>query len=865
MNRSEGGGLMGNYRYEIVKKQEGSPIKAFIHSINRFEMHWHNEIEILLVLQGSVNIRVGNNRFILKENELILINRNEIHNTSKTEEDNIILVLQINIDYFSSYYPQIGKMIFDCRSFIHGENEQERFDTIRCYLAQIVWELNKKKEGYQLRVGSVVCLLGAHLVDNFDHTLMESENIAALSKDADRIHSIINYINENIERKITLKEIADSQNLSTYYLSHFIKKNMGMTFQEHLNNIRLDKAVNLLSISNKTITEVSYESGFSSTKSFNKLFKKTYGCTPSEYRKQYLDKTDIVNNGDGELEELKSKTYLDIDRSTAFKKLFSYLKPLDKKMSDDNILAISKETIVADINSQGEQYKPYWKKLTTFSRASEGLRKVWQNQLKEMQKDIGFEYIRFHGIFSDDMMVYNIDEKGNVIYNWSYIDELFDFFKKVNIKPFVELGFMPFEIRNSDEVMFWWKANVSQPRDIDLWTDLVKEFIKHCINRYGLKEVETWYFEVWNEPDLEYVFWIGGKESYFEFYKETALAIKSISSNLKVGGPSITHQITMDSTWLEDYLIYCSINKIPLDFVSLHIYPESFSSKEETQNIMIEAKIGKDPVELMTAWQLLTRVYYDKHHTYDILTSANDKVNKSLPYRPEFHITEWNASSYCRNLINDTCFVGTFIISNILKNIGKADSIGFWTFTDIMEEFKAGISEFHGGFGLINKNGLKKPSYFAYYLLSKLGDRIIKQGEEYIITKKDKDIQILIYNYAYFDDLFLNGDTSALGNTERYLVFENRPSKKIELNIRGISGYYKITRYQLNRENGSVVDAWIDMGAPENMVEEELKYLRGKAYPKINVEYSELDGDYKERLYLPVHGAELIVLEKKIK
>ncbi|SKC49372.1 GH39 family glycosyl hydrolase [Maledivibacter halophilus] len=852
------------YKYEIIRSQDSFPIKAFTHSINRFEMHWHKEVEILLVLQGSVNIRVGNERYLLQEDDLILINRNEIHNTNKTEEDNILFALQINPEYYATHYPQIKKIVFDCKSFLHGKNEQKRFDTIRGYLAQIVWELNKKREGYQLTIGSIVYLLAAYLVDNFDYVLIEDKKEAIMSKNIIRIQSIIEYINDNLEKKVTLKDIADNQNLSIYYLSHFIKENMGMSFQEYLNNIRLDKAVYLLLNTNKTITELSYESGFSSTKSFNKLFKDTYCFTPTEYRKKCGDKTNNSEDNDKELEKKKSKTYLDVDRSAAFKKLFSYLNPLDNKVKDNNRSLIDSEAIFVDVNNGGLEYKPYWKKLTTFGRASEGLRQKWQGQLKEMQEDIGFEYIRFHGIFSDDMMVYNIDDDGNIVYNWSYVDELFDFFKKVNIKPFVELGFMPSEIKSSDEVMFWWKANVSQPRDIKLWTNLVKEFIKHCINRYGFKEVETWYFEVWNEPDLEYAFWIGNRESYFKFYEETVLAIKSISSKLRVGGPSITHQITMDETWLEDYFIYCKTNKVPLDFVSLHIYPESFSSKEEVEDIRMKAKLGEDSLKLMTDWKLLKRIYFDKNHTCDILSSANKKINMFLTNKPELHITEWNASSCCGNLINDTCFVAAFIISNILKNIGKTDSMGFWTFTDIMEETKAGISEFHGGFGLISKNGLKKPSYLAYYLLSKLGQRIIKQDDEYIVTKEDENIQMLVYNYAYFDDLFLNGDTSALLNTERYLVFEDKPSKIVKINISGLSGYYKITRYQLNREHGSVVDAWINMGTPENMTEEEVRYLKGKSYPKINIEYLDISGDYKDEVCVPIHGAELIVLDKKI-
>jgi len=855
------------YKYEIVKRTEGVPVKIFIHSIKRFKMHWHNEMEILIVLQGSVNIRVGEKKFLLKEDDCILVNSNEIHNTSKTEEDNILLALQINPEYLSEYYPQVGKMVFNCSSDFNSDKDQKNFDKIRYYLAQIIWEINKKSEGYHFKIGSIVNLLAAYLVANVEWTLIESKNLIIMNKDVERIQEIICYINENLYRTITLKEIADNQNLSIYYLSHFFKNKVGITFREYLNILRLENAVDLISVSNKTITEIAYESGFSSTKSLNKIFRDTYGCTPTEYRKRSHDtKTKNSMDNEGiELENTRSKTYLDVDRTAAFKKLFSYLEPIENNPKINHLLEVSSESIFADIMYEGMEYKPYWRKLTSFSRASEGLRQAWQDQLRELQADIGFDYIRFHGIFSDDMMVYNVGVDGNVIYNWSYVDQLFDFFKSVNIKPFIELGFMPSEIKSSDHVMFWWKANISQPRDIKLWTNLVKEFINHCINRYGLKEVETWYFEVWNQPDLEYVYWIGDKESYFEFYKETVLAIKSISSNLLVGGPSITHQTVKDGTWLDDYLTYCTTNKVPLDFVSLHIYSESFSSMGEVENLILEAKQGESLLKLVSEFELLTRIYHDKYHTHDILSLANDKISNLLKYKPEIHVTEWNASAYSRNLINDTCFIATFIISNILKSIGKADSIGFWTFTDIMEEIKAGISAFHGGFGLFNKQGLKKPSYLAYYLLNKLGDKIIKQGEEYIITKKDEDIQMLVYNYAYFDDLFLNGDVSALTNKERYKVFEDKALKEMKLEVNGVFGYYKATRYQLNRERGSAVDAWIDMGAPEDMTEEEIRYLHGKAQPKMTVEYLELDGVYKDKLYVPVHGVDLIVLEKKVK
>ena len=849
--------------YELLMMQEGVPTKVLLHRVNKLKMHWHKHIEIILVLQGSVNIRVGSKKYILTENDLILINSDEIHSTSKTNENNTLLVLQIDPELYNNYYPGFNKITFKCKSFKYNKDEQERFDIIRYHLARIVWELNKKKEGYKFKIGSEMLLLGKHLINNFYYQTIEN-NTEDIKKYTYRINRIINYIDENLDRGVTLQEVADSEELNVYYLSHYIKKTLGISFQEYINLKRLDKAIPLLISTKKTITEISFESGFSSVKTFNNLMRKTYNCTPTQYRKNNIGVEDKIDDLEISKDKIRSKTYFDVDRNQVFLKLFTYLKYKDKHLESIETNLNIKDSINIDVNKKGIYHNSYWDKLTTFGRAAEGLRAGWQKQLKELQDEIGFEYIRFHGIFSDEMMVCNIDEKGNIIYNWSYIDELFDFFKKVNIKPFVELGLMPSEIKKSDETIFWWKGNISGPKDISLWTNLVKEFIKHCINRYGLNEVETWYFEVWNEPDLEYVFWVGGREEYFEFYRQTVLAIKSISNKLKVGGPSITHQVLKDGNWFEDFLEYCNDKNIDLDFISFHIYPETFSSKEEVNDVMIKMKEGEDPLDtIISAYTWMKRIYFDEDHTYNTINDINHKINTHLSYKPETHITEWSASSYCRNLINDTCFVATFIIRNILKSIDLVNSIGYWTFTDIMEEFKAGISHFHGGFGLINKDGLKKPSYYAYYILSKLGKYIIDQGEEYIVTKDNRDIHILAYNFAYFDEFFINGDISALTNTDRYSIYENKAPKNIYVNVKNICGYYKIVKYELNRENGSVFDEWVNMGAPENMTEEEIKYLNGKSRPKVSIEYMDIDGEYSYEVYIPVHGVVLITLQKQ--
>ena len=853
--------VMGNF-YEVIKYDEGLPLKAFVHSVDEFEMHFHNAIEILLVLKGSVNIRLGSQLHTLHENDVILINSNEIHNTNRTMEDNIILGLQINTEYFGKVYPGAKNIRINNNLLCDDEACEEELDILRTYIAEIIWELNKKSRGYQLVIGSKLNLLAAHLINNFDYTITEEENVETVDEEIKRLHNILNYIDENLEKKLTLKEIADREHINSYYLSHFFKGKVGISFQEYLNTKRLDKAFKLLLNTNMTITDISNKSGFSSTNYFNKIFKETYNSLPSENRRSIEKSMEISSYNKDDSDLTNSRTYLDVDREAVFKKLFSYLDKTPTRAVEKTLT--TKESINVDLDKV--LIKPltnHWQKLTTFGRASEGLRASWQDQLRDMQKEIGFEYIRFHGIFSDDMMICDIDKDGNILYNWSYVNQLFDFFQEVNIKPFVELGFMPSELKSSDHTVFWWNANISQPKDINLWTDLVKEFIKHCINRYGQREVESWYFEVWNEPELEGAFWVGGKEAYFNFYRETALAIKSISGGLRVGGPAITHQVKSEGNWLEDFLIYCVEKAAPLDFVSIHIYPENFNNNTSAQELMQRLENGEDMDKLIKELENIKRIYFDENNTIDVLNSAIQVIDKKLDSKAEIHISEWNASAYNKNLIHDTAFVATFIVDNVLRTIGKTDSLGYWTFTDLYEEFKVDKSEFHGNFGMISKSGLKKPSYYAYYLLSKLGSEIVQQGEEYIITRDGEDIQILAYNYSYFDNLFMNGDTSALTNTKRYDIYKSKPAKEIGININGLNGKYKITRYSLNKESGSVFDQWLLMGAPENMTGEEIDYLKGQSKPEMTVGTRDITDEYKEKIHIPVHGVELIVLEKK--
>ena len=361
------------YIYELIKTDTGVPIKVLMHSVNKLEMHWHKQLEILLVLQGSINIRINDDEYLLKENDLILINSSEIHNTSKTNEDNIILVLQIDTQHYERYFHGFGKRVFDCKSFMYDEGEQERFDMIRQHLAKIVWELNKRKQGHSFKIGSELLLLAEHLLNNFQNEILEEDKVEDINKNIHRLNSIIRYIDNNFDRGVTLQEVADNENLSVYYLSHYIKKALGITFQEYLNAIRLEKSVVLLARTDKSITEVALESGFPSTKSLNNLFRSEYNCTPSQFRKENKNRAKNIYKLGSDEEGIRSKSYFDVDRNAAFTKLFTYL---NLNSSEEGHMSYNSIKINVDIRKQGRTHNFYWRKLTTFGRAVEGQEKT---------------------------------------------------------------------------------------------------------------------------------------------------------------------------------------------------------------------------------------------------------------------------------------------------------------------------------------------------------------------------------------------------------------------------------------------------------------------------------------------------------
>ncbi|MBX6385334.1 MAG: beta-xylosidase [Microbispora sp.] len=482
-----------------------------------------------------------------------------------------------------------------------------------------------------------------------------------------------------------------------------------------------------------------------------------------------------------------------------------------------------------------------WSKCVGAGRANEALRADWQRQFAEVVEACGFEYIRFHGVFHDDMFVYRESYGGGFgpdaplpspVYTFSYVDKVFDFILECGARPFVELGFMPRELATKTETVFWWGAHCSPPKDMARWVELVTRTVEHWIDRYGLDEVRKWRFEVWNEPNLVPHFWTGTKTEYFELYAQTVTAIKKIDPELKVGGPATsvfvpddrykgevenraaTHETAVAAdvdaldwrpVWIEEFITWCAERGLPIDFISTHTYPTDFAFAADGEAVHI------------------TR-YADA--TYDDLTLLRKLVSNSPYPDAEIHITEWSTSPSSRDFIHDTLFAATYITRAYLRCATLADSISYWTFTDVFEEGGAGIGPFHGGFGLVNEAGIHKPTFHAFTMLARLGDRLLLATPDGVVTRDSRTSAVSAVFFNYPEDMALRGVRARSSYAETRELAEVGPSRRIRHSIEGLEPGTVFLVEIVDWAHGNVAEAWHRLGSPLNPSRAESEHLR---------------------------------------
>lgn len=431
-------------------------------------------------------------------------------------------------------------------------------------------------------------------------------------------------------------------------------------------------------------------------------------------------------------------------------------------------------------------------------RAGEGLRKTFQDQLEIARKDCGFQYLRFHGIFHEDMGVCRRDPDGQLVYNWQYVDILYDSLLEKGIRPFVELGFMPKVLASGEKTIFWWTSNVTLPADFQQWYDFIFAFVSHLEDRYGREEVLSWYFEIWNEPDIAN-FFLGTQQDYYNLYAVTAKAVKAVCKDYRVGGPA-----SANPAWVKQMIDYCDENGLPIDFTTSHCY--GVEGYYDDRN-------GKSKLYLRE----------EKDFSIKTLQGVKQDVIDSGHPDMEVHYTEWGPSYSSRDPVHDAYLAAPYVLYHLKRLDGYLDSISYWTFTDIFEEICPPPTPFHGGFGLINTQGLKKPVYHAYHLLAQLGDTELECGDsDCFVCKNEAGVQLLLWNYTH---PILSMDNP----NQVYFKQEHVPqsSEAVCYELGGLtpSAEYRVKRIRVGYKSHDVYTDYLHMGSPDNLSREQVREL----------------------------------------
>jgi xylan 1,4-beta-xylosidase len=418
-----------------------------------------------------------------------------------------------------------------------------------------------------------------------------------------------------------------------------------------------------------------------------------------------------------------------------------------------------------------------------------------QEQLKTTVDELGFRYIRFHAIFHDVLQTVKIED-GRTVYNWTKIDELYDDLLARHIRPFVELGFTPAALATSKNSIFYWNGNTSHPK-LDGWSDLVDAFLRHVEKRYGKAEVESWFFEVWNEPNLS-GFWEGAdQKAYFELYDVTAKAVKAVDPVLRVGGPG-----TAGAAWTPEFLAHVRQSGAAVDFVSTHSYGVDGGFLDE--NGVSDTKLSPSPDAILG----------------DVRRVRSEIEKSAYPGLP-LYFTEWSTSYTPRDFVHDSYISAPYILSKLKGSQGIAQGMSYWTYTDLFEEPGPPHESFHGGFGLMNREGIRKPAYFAYrYLHALRGDSVRCSDSQAMISAANGRIAAVIWDFETPDQ--------KLSNRSYYTkVQPSHQADPVSLHLSSLqpNAAYRLLIHRTGFRRNDPLTAYIEMGLPKDLNQQQVSRL----------------------------------------
>ena len=763
-------------------------VEIKIEQIKKGTTRMEQRVELLYLLDGRLGVAFQQGTVYMQKEDVLVINSRDPVSLTVLKEGVLCHVL-IERAVFNDL---LGTDVysFDCDST--QDEDKGRFSKLRRLLNELLRDY--LQNGSHVSFSQIVTYfrvleeLSANFLSKAEEQDGESESYGS-----HRLQMVVNYVQENYNKHISLQDLAEKLYVTDSHLSRVLKRELGVGFREYVNSVRLQHAVDDLLYTDKSIIRVSNDNGFSGVAMFNKVFRETYGMTPTAYKKKFKPQDEMSEESRQELkQEVLSniEEYLDSHPETDTPKV---------KTSVDVAVSVAKSRI----------YTRPWINMINVGTALDLLNSKTQRHLLRLKSELDFAYVRFWGLFLDGMMI--LPQDPGMDPNFSRLDEVISFLLSNRMKPFFQLGPKPKIISRSAYKTF---SNEQSLRimnyDEKQWAALVDALMRHLVAHFGGQEVESWIFEMWSPCpwDSPWADWYTE-----ERFAAVCRAVKKYVPNAMFGGCEFTHSAhsalmpEIISTWREK-------RAVP-DYLSYSAFP--YMVEEDMRDAPTSSRWLTDPNDLMT-----------------IIQDAREDMEKAGCTDLGLFITTWNNTISGRNILNDSVYKGAYIVKNAIDAVNSVDMLGYWVCSDSVMEHYDATSLLFGGAGLISKDGMLKPAFYAFSFLKLLKSRMVERGENYIITCNTHDSYTIVYhnmknlNYSAYlkpEDEFTYQDLDVL--------FEDMEPMKFTFRLDGVeSGTYNVRFQCVNSQSGSILDEWQKIGGYKEFDREDLTYLNQISIPR---------------------------------
>lgn len=757
------------------------------------DTHFHQEVELVYVMEGELRLYVMEREDHLKRGDICVINSNEEHRI-ETQGEITTAHLFITYSLIRSVYNGVSSFFF-CNS---TSEDDERYEKLRELLNQLLkrkmfCEKEAEEEQHEYEYLSVFYKVLGYLTSNFIKKAKTDAGMSMQQKSQMRTLQINEYIMNNYNQPISLKSLADTLYLSEGYLSRYFKKIYNMSFSAYLRQVRLSHAMSELLYTDKAILQIALDNGFSSISFFNKVFKEEYGKSPSHIR-----------NSAKEMEKKEE----DMDSLVLNQKLEKFIYSMEEEQESKKRAKIIRKTFQVE---DGEKIPQFWNTAINIGQASDLQNHEVRKQILRMKDSMHFRYIRFWSLFSDRMIMRNDEEIGQ--YNFTKLDNILDFLVENGLKPFFDMEEKIKRVNRTDKDFLLYEEKNNKVDSLQIWEEFIRQLIMHLVRRYGIEEVNTWKMEV--IFDGYCLKGIDPPDSFFQIFKCTYSIIKKHAPHMEIGGCGffpdyLCHLEKRGMNFWEEW-----IRRAPLpDFFSFMIY--AYEADPEGKERF--GKKSEDP---------------------DYLKNSIRKIRAELIQHglsgQKIYITEWNLTVSDRNKLNDHCFHGAYVMKNIIDVFGEIDMLCYFTGTDIYTEYYDTVWLMHGGEGLLTRDGIAKPSGFAFRFLKKLKPYFIDKTENCLLTTDRRNQYSLVcHNMKNLNYMYYLQSEETLEWDKLWKNFDEWNPLTLKLCIKGVeNGNYQMTIQKINEKSGSIQDIWADLEYIQDLSDSEIKYLHRATVPRM--------------------------------